>query len=171
MVSVWVALTEATVANAAMRVVPRTHHNPELAKLDYDGDPMAGYIEGIRTSSKGNAFNYDTIIGDKIDPDSDALSVELQPGEFSIHHVDLVHGGEPNRSNEERIGYAMRYISARTFCRTGVDSVMAMRGSVAHEHFVFEPRPTTSFSEEAWTAFETAVTYPSGFGDRNIEEA
>ena len=169
--SVWVAFTEATVANAAMKVVPRTHHNPELAKLDYDGDPMAGYVEGIRTSSEGNAFNYDTIIGDEIDPDRDAVSVELQPGEFSIHHVDLVHGGEPNRSKNERIGYAMRYISARTFCRTGVDSVMPMRGSVDHNDFVFEPRPTSSFSDEAWIAFETAMTYPSGFGDRTIEEA
>jgi len=116
-------------------------------------------------------INYDTLIDDEIDPDRDAVYVELQPGEFSIHHVDLVHGGGPNTSTNDRIGYAMRYISARTFCRTGPDSVMPMRGNVDHEQFVFEPRPSVSFSEQAWTAFETAMTYPSGFGDRTIEAA
>lgn len=48
---------------------------------------------------------------------------------------------------------------------------MPMRGDVSDEHFVFEPRPQANFSEEAWEAFETAMTYPSGFGDRTIEAA
>ena len=34
----------------------------------------------------------------------------LNPGEMSLHHVKLVHGSEPNRSNDRRIGLAIRYI-------------------------------------------------------------
>ena len=170
-VSVWVALTDVTVANAAMQVVPRTHLRPDIARLDYDEDPMVGYRKGIRTSSEGNAFNYDTIIADDVDPDRDAVAVELRSGQFSIHHVDLLHGGGPNTSELDRIGFAMRYMSSRTHCRTGTDSVMEMRGDASTEHFVFEPRPSSSFSEEAWAAFETAMTYPSGFGDRTITAA
>jgi non-haem Fe2+, alpha-ketoglutarate-dependent halogenase len=34
----------------------------------------------------------------------------LNPGEISLHHVKLVHGSEPNRSNDRRIGLAIRYI-------------------------------------------------------------
>ena len=29
---------------------------------------------------------------------------------MSLHHVKLVHGSEPNRSNDRRIGLAIRYI-------------------------------------------------------------
>ena len=170
-VSIWVAFTDVSVENAAMQVVPGTHLQAGLATLDYDGDPMAGYAEGIRTSSEGNAFNYDTVLSEAIDFERDAVSIELAPGEFSIHHVDLVHGGGANTSDRDRIGYAMRYISARTYCRTGVDSVMPMRGDVGSEHFVFEPRPTSSFDDAAWAAFEKAMAYPSGFGDRTIEAA
>ena len=167
-VSVWVAFNDVTVENAAMKVVPRTHTRPDVARLDYDGDPMAGYQDGIRTSAEGNAFNYDTIVAADIDPDADAVDVELKQGEYSMHHVDLLHGGGPNTSDRERIGFAMRFISARTFCKTGVDSVLPIRGNVSSEHFVFETRPTVSFSADAWSAFETAMTYPSGFGDRLI---
>jgi len=170
-VSVWVALTDVKVANAAMQVVPRTHLRPDIAKLDYEDDPMAGYGKGVRTSSNGNVFNYDTILADDVDPDRDAVAVELEPGEFSIHHVDLLHGGGPNTSEQDRIGFAMRYMSSRTYCRTGTDSVMKMRGNAPQEHFVFESRPETSFSDEAWAEFDTAMTYPSGFGDRTITAA
>ncbi len=40
---------------------------------------------------------------------------------------------------------------------------MPMPGSVDHQHCVFKPRPTSSFSEQASTALETAMTYPSWF--------
>ena len=37
------------------------------------------------------------------------MSVELSPGEFSLHHVDLLHGGGPNESVIDRIGIAYCY--------------------------------------------------------------
>ena len=168
-VSVWVAFSDVKESNGAMQVVPKTHLQPNLAPLDYDGDPMAGNQAGIRTSSKGNVFNYDTILSKDIDPDRDSVPVELAPGEFSIHHVDLLHGGGPNTSSKDRIGFVMRFISSRTYCRTGKDSVMKMRGRASDEHFVFESRPQISFSESAWRVFNTAMTYPSAFGDRLIK--
>lgn len=167
-VTAWVALTEVTEANAAMQVVPRSHLRPDAARLDYDGDPMSGYLNGVRTSSRGNVFAYDTVVADDIDPDRDAISVELAPGEFSLHHVDLLHGGGPNRSRTERIGIAFRYMSTRTHCRTGLDSVSPVRGSIENPMLVIEPRPTRSLSAAAWEAHDEAMQYPSGFGDRTM---
>ena len=142
-VSVWLALTAVTVENAAMMVVPKTHLQPELARLDYDGDPMQGYRDGVRTSTGSNAFNYDTVLDPDIDPDRDAVSVELAPGEFSIHHVDLLHGGGPNHSPHDRIGIVFRYMSSRTFCRTDVDSVTAVRGEVHNDRLRARATPAT----------------------------
>ena len=42
-----------------------------------------------------------------------AVDIVLQPGEMSLHHVRLVHGSPPNRSDDRRIGFAIRYIPTR----------------------------------------------------------
>lgn len=39
------------------------------------------------------------------------VSLELQPGEFSLHHIGIAHGSGPNLSDRPRIGLAVRYIS------------------------------------------------------------
>ena len=40
-----------------------------------------------------------------------AVDLVLSAGEFSLHHVGIVHGSIPNESDEPRIGLAVRYIS------------------------------------------------------------
>lgn len=41
----------------------------------------------------------------------DAVDVELKPGEFSLHHGHIFHGSQANRSDDRRIGFAIRYIT------------------------------------------------------------
>ena len=38
----------------------------------------------------------------------------LKPGEYSIHHVNAVHGSGINKSENFRIGFAIRYVSSDT---------------------------------------------------------
>ena len=38
----------------------------------------------------------------------------MNPGEFSIHHVNTVHGSGVNESDHHRIGFAIRYVSSET---------------------------------------------------------
>ena len=99
---------------------------------------------------------------------SGARMVELQPGEASMHSVELLHGGGPNTSPRARIAFVMRFISSHTRCRTPVrDSAMLVRGKVVGEHWDLERRPTEDFSAEAFAALARAVDgTPSGFGDR-----
>ena len=40
--------------------------------------------------------------------------VNLKPGQFSIHHLNIVHGSGINRSENYRIGFAIRYVSSDT---------------------------------------------------------
>ena len=44
--------------------------------------------------------------------ESQAVDIELQPGEMSLHHLWIVHGSRPNTSPDTpRIGLAIRYVS------------------------------------------------------------
>ena len=38
------------------------------------------------------------------------MNIELQPGEFSLHHVRIVHGSDPNNADYRRLGFAIRYV-------------------------------------------------------------
>ncbi len=143
-VSVWLALTESKKSNGAMRVFPATHNKGALGKINIQGDPHEAYKEGTRTSSEGNIFAYDHVMDKEVD-ESLALDVELDPGQFSLHNIQLLHGGGPNESDQDRVGFVMRYICADTFCNTGLDSVTSIRGHCEREHFVLEPRPTEDF--------------------------
>ncbi len=167
-VSVWLAITPATRATGAMQVIPGTHRMGSLGTIDFEGDPHAGYRIGHRTASPGNPFAYDHVMNEPIDT-SKVADIELQPGEFSIHHVQLVHGGGPNGSDHDRIGFVMRYISADTYCRSGQDSAMLVRGEYGGGHFELEPRPLSDFAPVAMQAMAHALTFPSGFGDRLLK--
>ena len=169
-VSVFVALTPVTKANGAMRVMLGTHVEGSLGRINFEGDPHVQYQNGQRTSSEGNIFFFDHIMNEPLD-ESHARDVELQPGEFSMHNIELLHGGGPNESDSDRIAFVARYISGRTRCRTpGRDSAMLMRGRCHSDHFDFEPRPEADFSPESLAALANAVQGPSGFGDRLISD-
>ncbi len=42
--------------------------------------------------------------------ESKVVNIELQPGEFSLHHVRIVHGSDPNNADYRRLGFAIRYV-------------------------------------------------------------
>jgi len=76
--------------------------------------------------------------------------VTLRPGEMSLHRVCLVHGSPPNRWNDRRIGFAIRYIPAGLVQLAGEDSATLVRGEDRHHHFMSEPRPTRTSTRNSW---------------------
>jgi ectoine hydroxylase-related dioxygenase (phytanoyl-CoA dioxygenase family) len=81
----------------------------------------------------------------------------LQPGEVSLHHIKLVHGSEPNRSADRRIGFAIRYIPTHVRQTKVRDSAMLVRGEDRHRNFDPEPRPRADVDEAALAAHADAV--------------
>lgn len=168
-VSVWLALTPSKGDRGPLTVIPGSHRNGQIGRLNIDGSPHDAYSEGERSAKDGNLVSFEHDLDGLID-ESSAIEIELEPGQFSIHHVDLVHGGQPNRSENDRIGFVMRFISGDTYCRAGQDSATLIQGAMpSPEHFVLEPRPRKDFSEEALSALETALSHPSGFGDKPLK--
>ena len=87
-----------------------------------------------------------------------AVSLVLQAGEMSLHHVRLVHGSEPNPSDQRRIGFAIRYLPTHVRQVVGTtDSATLVRGVDEFHNFQAERPPEADMSEAA-LAFHAQVT-------------
>lgn len=94
-VTIWLAIDEATKANGCMGVVPGTHRN--------------GFSEYEDMGTDHKIFNRQ-IKGDSINED-DVVWFELKKGTYSLHDSRIIHGANANTSNTRRTGYTMRYFN------------------------------------------------------------
>ena len=132
-VTAWVALTPSNKANGAMEFIPGTHNKDQIPHRD--------------TFDKHNLLTRGQEVAVEVD-ESQAVRIDLEPGEISLHHVRLVHGSPPNPSNDRRIGFAIRYIPTTVAQVAGEDSATLVRGEDTHHHFELEPRPTRDMHPE-----------------------
>jgi len=95
-VTAWVALSPSTIKSGCVKFVPGTHKQ--------------SIVEHRDTFHDKNLLSRGQELSVEVDED-DAVSVELQPGEMSLHHGQVFHGSHKNRSNHRRIGLAIRYIT------------------------------------------------------------
>ena len=49
-----------------------------------------------------------------------AVDLELQPGQMSLHDVYMVHGAAANRSGKRRTGVALRYMPSTSVFERGL---------------------------------------------------
>jgi non-haem Fe2+, alpha-ketoglutarate-dependent halogenase len=132
-VTAWVALSESSAENGAMRVIPGSHTLEQIPHRD--------------TFASENLLSRGQEIAVDVD-ETQAVALPLQPGEMSLHHVRLVHGSEPNPSAQRRIGFAIRYLP--TYVRQVVgtqDSAILVRGTDAYHNFQPEQRPESDTGE------------------------
>ena len=133
-ITAWVALSPSTVEAGAMRVIAGTHTEQ---------------VKHRDTFRSHNLLTRGQEIEVEVD-ESKAVDIVLAPGEISLHHVLLVHGSEPNRADDRRIGYAIRYIPTHVRQVAGPrDSAVLVRGIDEHRYFDMEPRPTAALAPEA----------------------
>jgi non-heme Fe2+,alpha-ketoglutarate-dependent halogenase len=142
-VTAWVALSESTAENGAMRVMPDTHLMDQVKHRD--------------TFAAGNLLSRGQEIEVEVD-DSKAVMLQLQPGEMSLHHVRIIHGSDPNPSDKRRIGFAIRYLPTYVKQVVGAhDSATLVRGVDEFHNFQPEQRPDADFSPAA-RAFHAKIT-------------
>ncbi len=141
-VTAWVAFTKSDLVAGCMKVIPGTHLKDQLPHVD--------------TFHKDNLLSRGQEISVKVD-ENQAVPCLLEPGEISLHHIKLVHGSEPNRSRDRRIGFAIRYIPTYVRQTKVRDSAMLVRGVDRYGHFDAEPRPTADVDAAALAAHTDAV--------------
>ena len=138
----WVALSPANLESGCMKFVP--------------GSQTQDHIQHVDTFHKDNLLSRGQEIAVKVDGEK-TVDCILKPGEMSLHHVKVVHGSEPNRSNDRRIGLAIRYIPTDLKQLKVRDSATLVRGVDQYGNFDHEPRPRHDLDQAALAAHEDAV--------------
>jgi len=141
-VTAWVALSPSNEESGCMKVIPGTHHESHLPHTD--------------TFHKDNLLTRGQEIAVEVD-EARAVGIHLQPGQFSLHHIKLVHGSAPNRATDRRIGFAIRYVPPYVRQTKQRDTAMLVRGTDTHGHFDLEPRPRADLDDAALAAHADAT--------------
>ncbi|MFW5844596.1 MAG: phytanoyl-CoA dioxygenase family protein [Planctomycetota bacterium] len=127
-VTVWLAIDPSTRANGCMQVIP--------------GSQVNGYsdYEAVEDAA-GNVFPT-RIRSDQMD-ESRAVALELEPNHCSLHHARIIHGSEPNTSDQRRCGLTMRYVGSQARWlaedRHRHHRNYALRGRIHHDNAYAEP--------------------------------
>lgn len=95
--TVWVALEPSTRENGCLRVIPRSHRDRVLHEHLHEDR------SDLTLNQRMAAGSFD---------ETQAVELELQPGQMSLHDVYMIHGAAPNTSAKRRTGVALRYMPA-----------------------------------------------------------
>lgn len=121
----WIALSRSDDETGCMRVVPGTHHAGQLPHRD--------------THEARNALTRGQEIAVEVDED-EAVSLVLDPGQMSLHHIGVVHGSGENHGGDARIGFAVRFVAPEVRQNVEHSFAMLVRGEDRHGHFdLLEP--------------------------------
>ncbi|MFT4587470.1 MAG: non-heme Fe2+,alpha-ketoglutarate-dependent halogenase [Candidatus Binatia bacterium] len=125
LVSAWVALGDSAIENGCMRVQPGTH----FSLLDF-----------TEVLHENNMLGTGNTVVDGLD-ESLAIDVTLKAGEMSLHHANLLHGSNANRSDGNRVGFAIRYVATDVRQGRGHQEVLLARGENRHGNFELLKNP------------------------------
>jgi chlorinating enzyme len=134
-ITAWVALSPSTLESGCVRVVPGTH--------------VLDQVPHVETRAAKNMLTRGQEIAVDVD-ERQAVAMPLHPGEMSLHHIRTFHSSEPNRSDDRRIGFAIRYIPTRIRqLEVRGDSATLVRGHDRYGHFALERAPKRDFDPDA----------------------
>jgi len=148
-VTAWVALSPATVQSGCMRYVPGTHTEEIFPHHD--------------TFAKHNQLSRGQEVTVDVDEDK-AVDVVLTPGQATLHHGRIFHSSSTNKTDDRRIGLAIRYIHPRMQQKSGVKMYCTLVSGEDHfDHFHLTEIPRgvmhPADREIALQAFTTGKTF------------
>ncbi|WP_039019921.1 phytanoyl-CoA dioxygenase family protein [Halocynthiibacter namhaensis] len=141
-VTAWVALSDVTEQAGCMRFIPGSHKN--------------GIVDHEDTQDENNLLSRgQQIAGIR---EEDAQMGALKPGEMSLHHGRCFHASGPNRSDDRRIGLAIRYVTPEV--RDGLpgrDYAMLVRGTDAARGWVNIAGPRDVFHRADLSLYDKII--------------
>jgi non-haem Fe2+, alpha-ketoglutarate-dependent halogenase len=153
--TIWLGLTNATVENGCLRVVPRSHrlgilsHRSRENQHDLANSGISGPGPGSVAGRDRDPSVEPAQLAERLDAPFDVV---MEAGEMSFHHPLALHGSNPNVSAGPRIG-----LSA-TYCAPGLHTNGApaalVRGTVGHQPgFPLSSKPANLPHEEEVAAY------------------
>jgi ectoine hydroxylase-related dioxygenase (phytanoyl-CoA dioxygenase family) len=132
-VTAWIALTRSGRENGCLRAV-----------RDPDRKSAGRHANGRRMA-----------VADV--PSGDAVDVELEAGEMSLHDVHVLHGSGTNHSDQQRVGFAVRITTPQT--RPALDHPPAIlaRGEDRFGHFQLLDPPRSDADPNALAQMQSSA--------------
>lgn len=135
-VTLWVAVTQSTPENGCLKIVPGSHHTSLMDMVPTDS---------------GNAVLAEEI---PVEVDeNEAIPLELRPGDVSVHHPNIIHGSDMNRSPDWRRGLTIRYIPTSTrILEADAASPFLLRGAAVEGLNDYLPAPEMTDGDRGFVA-------------------
>ena len=133
-VTPWLALTPSNRETGCMSMIPGSHRDDIQSHLETFHD------DNILT--RGQAIQ-------EVD-ESVAVDLILRPGQMSLHHCRVIHGSQPNRSCQRRVGFALQgYVPAGGRQYLGANYWLPIRGNFMQADFIELERPASDMGPQA----------------------
>ena len=114
----WIALSPSNIETGCMTMILGSHKS-EIRKHE-------------DTYAENNILTRGQVIPN-VD-ENKAVDLILRPGEMSIHHGAIIHGSQPNNSDQRRIGFSLQsYISPEIRQVVGRNIWTHIRGKARHD--------------------------------------
>lgn len=123
-----IAITESTKENGCLKILSN-RRNVEYCEKDVKNNMLARGQDAI------------------IDNNEEFKYVILSPGECSIFEQDIIHGSDPNFSNNRRVLVAIRYITPDNITSANHTSATLVSGEDNCNFYQKEPIPIHDFDE------------------------
>ena len=140
---VYVAISDATVENGCLAVIPRSHDR--IRPFDLVENPGQTHRRVARVRA--------------VDP-RDAVYMELRAGEVAVFNANVIHGSAANRSAAARFAILHDYTPASARQSAGRGSGQLVLGHDAFGHFAHEPVPSHDFEANAGSRRRILTAYP-----------
>src|SRR5262245_55558992 len=135
--SAWIALTDSNEENGCMRVVP--------------GTQVHGRMPHVVSTDAHNMLKRGPQLAATVDERA-AVSVALKAGQFSLHHLAIIHGSGPNGSATSRTGFVVRFATPRV--AEAKNPVVRVRGNGDCSHLPLMSLPPPDDFDEGIRAWE-----------------
>lgn len=134
-VTPWIALSPSNLQTGCMSMIPGSHKNNIRPHHD--------------TFGKDNILTRGQVVSD-ID-EAQAEHLILEPGQMSLHHGEIVHGSQPNTSDQRRVGFALQsYMPHSVVQQIGSNMWLPCRGKArTDENATLLSRPTNTLDSTA----------------------
>ncbi|MEM9432665.1 MAG: phytanoyl-CoA dioxygenase family protein [Pseudomonadota bacterium] len=139
LVTAWIPLSPATPASGCMQFVAGSHKNAIL--------PHEDTFDDNNLLSRGQEVRVEVAPEDK-------TSIEIHPGQMSLHHGLTVHGSGPNTSGDRRIAAVVRYLRPNIAAQKGSDYAMLARGQDRAGNFHLIDPPEENFAPDHVALYE-----------------
>jgi ectoine hydroxylase-related dioxygenase (phytanoyl-CoA dioxygenase family) len=138
-----VAISDATIENGCLAVIPRSHDHVRAFDLVENPGQARRRVARVREVDPGRAVH-----------------LPLRAGDVAVFSANLVHGSAPNHSRTARFAILHDYTPTAARQSVGQGSGQLVRGRDVFRHFAHEPAPSRDFEANVLARRRILTAYP-----------